>query len=169
MRTLGQLLAWTLGIASGFAQGTFVYDQQSSTESFPGEANALIQPDGPVGQSFTPSLTAVGFIRLDLFDWNNNNGKGATVFVNLRANSIGGTILGSSTPVFMPDGFAVHSGGFTNFFFQTPVSVTPGTTYYFDLVAQAGSDTWGVRRYFFGSDYPGGTEFISGLPGIGDL
>jgi len=40
MGTLGQLLAWTVGIASGFAQGTFVYDQQSATESFPGEANA---------------------------------------------------------------------------------------------------------------------------------
>src|SRR5882724_10190565 len=99
MRTLGQLLTWTLCLGSGFAQGTFVYDQQSSTEAVRGEIYALIQPDGPVGQSFTPSLSAVGLVRLDLFDWNNGNAKGATVYVNMRANSITGTILGSSMPV----------------------------------------------------------------------
>ena len=169
MRFFLQFTFVILCAAESFAQGTFVYDQQSSTEAFPAEANALIQPDGPVGQSFTPSLTAVGFIRLDLFDWNNNNGKGATVHVNLRANSITGPILSSSTPVSMPDGFAVAGGGFTDFLFQNPAPVTPGTIYYFDLVAQPGSDSWGVRRYLFGSDYTGGTGYMSGQPGTDDL
>src|SRR5262249_27751219 len=125
--------------------------------------------DAPLGQSFTPGLTAVGFIRLDLFDAVNNNGKGAIVYVNMRADSINGTILGSSIPVSLPDGFGVNGGGFTDFLFPIPVAVTPGTTYYFELAAQSGSDVWGVRRFLLGTDYPGGTEYLSGLPGIDDL
>src|SRR5258708_2607463 len=106
MKTFCQIVAWILPAVAAHAQGTFIYDQQSSTEARQGEANSRIQTDAPVGQSFTPSLTAVGFIRLDLFDAVINNGKGATVYFNLRADSITGTILASSTPVSMPDGFA---------------------------------------------------------------
>ena len=169
VKTLYQTALLTLIPLSTVAQGTFVYDQQSSTESRPGESFARIQPDAPLGQSFTPSLTTVGFIRLDLYDDVNHNGKGATIYVNLRANSITGPILSSSIPVSMPDGFAVAGGGFTDFLFQNLVPVTPGTIYYFDLAAQPGSDTWGLRRYLFGSDYTGGTEYISGQPGTDDL
>jgi len=151
------------------AQGTFVYDQQSSTESAPAESNARIPTDAPLGQSFTPSLTAVGFIRLDLYDVVNNNGKGAIVYVNMRADSITGTILGSSSPVSLPDGFGVNGGGFTSFLFQNAVVVTPGTIYYFDIATQTGSDTLGVRRFLLGTDYTGGTEFLSGQPGGDDL
>jgi len=57
--------------------------------------------------------------------------------VNLRAGSINGTILGSTAPVYMPDGFRSTP---TNFFFSLPVAVTPGTTYYLQPVALPGSD-----------------------------
>ena len=134
----------------------------------PAESFGIIQSQAPIGQSFTPSLSAVGFIRLDLFDLNFNNGKGATVYVNVRANSITGTILGSSIPVVIPDSFGA-SGGFTNFVFDAAVPVVSGTVYYFDLVAQTGSDFWAVRRFVQGSDYLGGIEYIQGLPGIDDL
>ena len=150
------------------AQGTFIYDQQSSTEAVPAESAGILQTEGPIGQSFTPSLAAVGFVRLDLYDLNFGNGKGATVYLNLRANSITGTILGSSIPVFMPDSFG-GSGGFTNFVFAAPVEVTPGTVYFFDIALQTGSDLWAVRRFVQGSDYTGGTEWFQGQPGTDDL
>jgi hypothetical protein len=169
IRTLGQLLVWTLGIASGFAQGTFVYDQQSSVDTLPGEIPVIIQQNAPIGQSFTPTLSAVGFIRLNLSDRVLNNGNGATIYLNLRASSITGPILASSTPVSMPDGFVSQYASYPTFFFEVPVVVTPGTTYYFDLVAEPGSDTWAVVRYIYGTDYVGGTDFISGQPGHDDL
>ncbi len=91
---------------------------------------SVIQSNQPLGQSFTPSLSSVGFIRLFLIDGVRNNGLGATVYVNLREDCITGPVLGLSGPVFMPDNFGIGSGGYTNFFFSSPVPVTPGATYY---------------------------------------
>jgi hypothetical protein len=54
--TVAICLLWSRG-------GTFIYDQQSSTEANLGEAAVVIQSSQPVGQSFTPSLSSVGFIR----------------------------------------------------------------------------------------------------------
>src|ERR1044071_3215772 len=92
-------------LLTGFAiygQGTFVYDQQSSTEAFfPGDA--VIQVDQP-GQSFTPGLSAIDFIRLYLGDNNPGNALGATVRIDLRTNSISGPVIASTDPVFMADG-----------------------------------------------------------------
>src|SRR5688572_19543107 len=100
---------------SASAQGTYVYDQQSSTEAYLGEAAVVIQSSQPIGQSFTPSLSGVGFIRLYLVDAT-ANGLGATVFLNLRTESITGPVLGFTSSVSMPDSFA----GSVDFFFSTP-------------------------------------------------
>src|SRR5579871_3054539 len=137
--------AKTSSIALGFltllwpfvtlAQGTFIYDQQSSTEANVfSEGNVTIQVNQPFGQSFTPSLNAVGFIRLDLFYYAGSGG--ASVDVVLRANSISGPVIGTSESVFLPD----NGGGFINFYFDTPVTVTPGTTYYFQPMVQPGGN-----------------------------
>jgi hypothetical protein len=81
--------------------------------------------------------------------------------VNLLSDSITGTVLSATSPVFMPDGF---SAGRTNFFFPNPVPVNPGTTYYFQPVTLPGSDNlWGIienPNY----NYAGGTAFVSGAP-----
>jgi MYXO-CTERM domain-containing protein len=144
------------------AQGViYIYDQQSSTNEAQGAAGGGngIQGNAPFGQSFTPSLSAVGFIRLNLQDYAYGNGLGATLYVNLRTDSITGTVLSASAPVFMPDGYV----GFTNFIFSNPVSVTPGTTYFFEPIVQSG-DFWnaGVSEY----NYPGGTSYAHGI-GLG--
>jgi len=138
------------------AQGTFQYDQQSVPADIITGSSAVIQSNSPIGQSFIPSLSAVGFIRLCLDDVNKGNNLGATVYVNLHQDSITGPIIGSTQPVFMPDSFE----NLTNFFFPTPVAVTPGTTYYFEPVVQSG-DSWYVVAYNFG--YTGGTAYYKGL------
>jgi hypothetical protein len=139
-------------------QGIFVYDQQSVTnDSAGGEGAPIIQSSQPIGQSFTPTLSSVGFIRLFVGD-SAFNGLGATMYVNLRADSITGPILGSTDPVFMRDGFA----GRTNFLFGSPVAVTPNVTYFFEPVVQSG-DLWGIvddPNYH----YAGGTAFGFGQP-----
>jgi hypothetical protein len=50
-----------------FGQGTMVFDQQSSTDEYIpsyGDGTVMLQIFSPWGQSFTPSLTGVDFIRL---------------------------------------------------------------------------------------------------------
>ena len=56
----------------------------------------------------------------------------------------------------MPDGFSRYP----DFFFSTPVPVTPGNTYYFQPVVQSG-DLWGITAYN-AYNYPNGTAFSLG-------
>jgi hypothetical protein len=142
------------------AQGTFVYDQQSSDESNGGSSFNIIQNVQPTGQSFTPSLDGVGFIRLNIFDWNRNNGLGATLYVNLRSDSITGAVLAASAPVTLPDNFGSQTPGFVNFFFANTVPVLPGTMYFLQPVVQTG-DSLGMFADSFG--YPGGNEYTLGV------
>src|SRR5580765_100770 len=126
----------------GIAHGTFQYDQQSLNHIIGANVLYNIQPNGPMGQSFTPSLPSVGFVQFELFDGHPNNGLGATLYVNLRSNSITGPILSSSDPVFLPD--TPTGGGLTNFLFPGGASVIPGTTYFFEILVQSG-DLWLVN------------------------
>jgi hypothetical protein len=99
------------------AQGTFVYDQQSvTTDGTFAEGVETIQIAQPIGQSFTPTLDSINFIRLKLTD-RAANGIGAAVHINLRSGSITGPIIASTAPVAMLDGFA----GPTNFFFASSI------------------------------------------------
>jgi hypothetical protein len=148
-------------------QGTFIYDQQSSVEARPGEVVAGIQANQPIGQSFTPSLSSIGFIRLQLLDLDPGNGLGATLLINLGTDSITGPVLGSTDPLFLADGFP-GPPNFVDFFFSTPASVAPGTTYYFQPVVQSGEVIL-LGRFIMGSDYAGGNEFLQGQPGNNDL
>jgi hypothetical protein len=148
-------------------QGTFVYDQQSSDESVLGEAVVGITSfQQPVGQSFTPTLSSVGFIRLQLLDPNPGNGLGTVLYMNLRTESITGPILASSQFVSLPDG-TPGPPSFIDFFFGAP-PVVPGITYYFQPVIQSG-DGLLAGRFIPNFNYPGGTEYIQGQPGNNDL
>ena len=69
----------------------------------------------------------------------------------------------------MPDGFGYPNGGtnggITNFFFLPSVTVTSGTTYYFDVNVLPG-DSLSIDGYHYG--YPNGTLFILGQPSVGN-
>src|SRR5258708_5976473 len=93
----------SIGLSVHGQDTTLVYDQQSAPNSVRGSYGSPIQEDQPMGQSFTPSLDGVGFVQLQFLDTHPTNGLGATVFVNLLADSISGSILGATAPVFMPD------------------------------------------------------------------
>ena len=141
------------------AQGTLVYDQQSSADETSPFGSVPIQAYGTVGQSFTPSLTGVGFVRLRQFDINPGNSVGATLVVDLRSGAINGPVIGTTTPVVLGDGFA----GPVSFFFVTAVPVVPNTTYYFQTMVQSG-DTWGITTLSTlpSNNYLGG-NFYGGL------
>ncbi|TSA41348.1 MAG: PEP-CTERM sorting domain-containing protein [Verrucomicrobiales bacterium] len=137
------------------AQGTFVYDQQS-INVVEGIAH-INNANQPMGQSFTPSLSTVAFVDLYLYDADALHFAGATVTVNLRAGSVTGTLLGTSSSVTMPDQFF----GIVNFVFSTPVSVVPESLYYFQPVVLAG-DSW--SDYVTDGSYTRGAQISSGLP-----
>ncbi len=145
-------------------QGTFIYDQQSSDESYTGEGAAFIQAQQP-GQSFTPTFSSIGFIRLILADNTAGNFLGARVHVNLLSNSITGGVMASSTSVTMPDGFGRGSSGVVNFLFSSPADLVPGTTYFFQPVVEAG-DTWAMASDL-NFNYPGGTAYANGVVSSG--
>jgi len=110
-----------------------------------------------MGQSFTPIFSLVGFVRLNLYDSDALHNSGATVFINLRSNSISGTILGVSAALFLPDGFF----DMTNFLFSAHVAVAPGVTYYLQPMIQSGDN---VASYVTDKSYLGGTAFVNGSP-----
>jgi len=88
-------------------------------------------------------------------DGNLHNSTGAVVYVNLLSGSFTGTVVSSTAPVFMPDNFV----GTTNFVFASTVSLTPGTTYYFQPVVQSG-DKWALLDDQYG--YAGGAFYFNG-------
>jgi hypothetical protein len=135
-------------------QGSFIYDQQSSaTDSYTENSYSPINQVQPMGQSFTPTLPNVGFVRLFLVNGVPVEPAPITFTLNIRANSINGQILGSSQVTLDP-AFA----GTVDFLFNTPIAVTPGTTYYFQPVIQ--SDLWSAG--VLGNTYPGGTIYSQG-------
>ena len=161
------ILAITAALAltprgSSRAQGTFVYDQQSAIEPNYGEVFETISAFQPA-QSFTPTLSSIAFIRLAVSDNFSGDTMNGVLYVNLRQNSITGPILAASVPVTLPPGF----GGPVNFFFSTPVTLTPGATYFFDPQIQSGALSWGITgsRLF---TYAGGTAYSQGVPVSGD-
>ena len=164
MKSLNSSVAFFLAATFGtLAQGTFIYDQQSSTSEivWPYGAGAHIRQLSPYGQSFTPSLSGIGFVRLNLNDNDPNNGLGATLYLNLRANSISGSILAVTPLVVLSNGFT----GPVNFLFSSEVPLTPTSTYVFELVLQLGSDFWNADAGEY--SYPGGIVFANGTPSDG--
>jgi len=150
-------------------QGTFVYDQQSAVEGALQDGGGFIQTLQPFGQSFTPTSSSVGFVRFWLYDANPNNGLGASVYVNLRGDSITGPIIDSTASIFLPDKFGDNgSNGYVNFFFTTPVTVTPGVTYYFQPMVQSGGDLW-IAAGSISYNYPGGSSYAHGVANAQDL
>src|SRR5258708_5181270 len=146
-------------------QGTmFVYDQQSATNRTIGPFGAAIEVNQPMGQAFTPSLSGIAFVQIEFLDVHPTNGLGATVFVNLLADSITGTVLGTTAPVSMPDSFA---WGINNFFFPTLLAWAPGTTYNLQPVVQSGDDLWSAAAGPFG--YTGGALSPLGPPRLDGL
>jgi len=156
------LVLWlcVIGIVRGSAQGLLV-DQSAGT--IPTGTGVIIQTNGPLGQSFTPSMSGIGFVQLAFWDNNPGNGTGAMVYVNLRSDSMTGVVLGSTDPVFMPNNFGGLGVGITNFFFASPVTLTPGTQYFMEVIASG--DLWNISGYHW--TYSGGTQIYQGtaVPG----
>ena len=141
-------IAFVLGTGFASAQGTLVFDQQSTGAI---DGNILLS-DTPFGQSFTPSLDSIGFLELQLRDGT----TASTVAINIRSDSITGLLLGTSASVTLPS----NSSGTYDFFFSNPISLTPGTKYYFEPVVVGGGGAISEITFI---QYTGGDLIQSGV------
>jgi hypothetical protein len=168
MKTTVQSLIAALFVAASLqtnAQGTLVFDQQSANSPVPSQSQGVdffdIQTQ-PLTQSFIPSLSAIGFAQFAFWDIPNNGNNGATVYVNLWSGSPNinlATLLGSTTPVYMPNGFG-SSVGVTNFYFPTPIALTSGQTYYLQPFVLSGDNPWSIM--VLTNTYPNGQLYGGG-------
>lgn len=167
------LFVLTAAISAG-AQVILTYDQESASGSDYTLPRSTFDPvlgtnsNYVVAQSFTPSLSSVGFVRL-AFDSIDNPWANRVAYVNLWSGSVGGTLLGTSQTI-LPPNWAIDTGSFfavTNFFFASPIPVSPGTTYYLQVGLQPTTAFYDM--YLAGGDYnyPGGEVYENGFPQTG--
>jgi hypothetical protein len=155
-------IAFLLAASLAWGQGTYVYDQQTTTGDvapYYGAGRSIDFFDtfkSPWGQSFTPSLDTVGFIAIPMDDYTGGFGS-ATVWVNLMSGSVSGPVIASSEPVNLTAGF----NGTYYFIFSTPVPVTPGVEYFF--VPQEGFGGTGVDIITDEHSYPGAAFYANGI------
>ncbi|MFM2081597.1 MAG: hypothetical protein RL380_288 [Verrucomicrobiota bacterium] len=165
MKTL-VAFAFSLGtfVAAMFGQSSFVTDQMGGLTG-PTGPTFIMQTNGVIAQSFTPNFSSLDYVQMAFFDANRSNNLGASIFVNVRADSITGQILGTSPAVALPDDFGVvgagagGSAGIATFYFSSSISLSPGTVYYLEPVAVG--DYLAIDVYHYG--YAGGTGYANGL------
>src|SRR5438094_5890589 len=134
-----------------------------------GDTNELIQvftqiPDNRIAQSFTPSLSAVGFVQFSEFVPGMPGNDQVTFMVNLRAGAYDGPILGSTEPVVLFRG-PIQIG---TFYYPANIPVMPGQLYFFEpVLLSPGSMDIGDKAT---STYSGGEPWVNGGPsGPGDF
>ncbi len=121
---------------------------------------------GPVGQTFKPSFAGLDAVELWTEDqWDGEcAGAGARLQVNLREAAIDGPLLGSSSPVVLPDCFK----GIAFFGFPSLIALTPGKVYVVEVVIMSG-DNWGVVWQQISDAYPRGESVVLGAGGHSDI
>ena len=144
-----------------FSQGFLVVDQASGTlDEIVTVATRL--PDCQIAQSFTPSLSAVGFVQFSQYVPAFPGNDQVTFVVNLRAGAYNGSIVSSTDPVVLVN----HLTQIGTFYYPENVGVTPGQLYFFEpVLLSSGSLDIGTK---FPSSYPRGDAWNNGLQGGGD-
>jgi len=160
-KLIAAVLATMLHVTSILAQGVIVDQASGTTSEF--VQNFTRIPDNQIAQSFTPSLSAVGFVQFSEFLPAGLGGNDQVTFVvNLRAGAYNGPILSSTSPIILVN----HGTQIGSFYYPDNVVVTPGQLYFFEpVLLTAGSMDIG---YKFPSSYPDGDAWNNGLQDTGD-
>ena len=126
----------------------------------------------PIGQEFIPQFSSLNFVDLFIEDGALNVNPDGVFQVNIRADTVAGTLLGSSTVTHVPDDTNLGGGDtLTRFEFSTPVPLTPGQTHVMEILELTPDfSNYSVCGSLFGHDgiYPGGHAIIDGVPQVGD-
>ena len=156
MALVGVIIPVLWGSPETVRADPFIIDQ--ANDAFTPGLFQNIERFQPIGQEFTPNLKSLHGVELVTEDFGRKNGIGANLMVNIRKDTIYGTLVGSSLDVTLPDNF----GGITHFDFSSDVSLIPGSLYVIELLVTSG-DGWGVGSSggpF--STYPVGNQILWG-------
>jgi hypothetical protein len=158
------LLATALQLhGQGYA---YTYDQQSATTPETINYDSFVINRLMLMQAFVPALSSIDFVQLEISDYPDSSTSGAKIGVNLWSGSpqdptfIGGTELVSLPANFHNDGIAYS--GVATFYFATPITLTPGETYYLSPTEITGDDIWSVA--VTENTYPNGKLYAGGAP-----
>jgi hypothetical protein len=121
---------------------------------------------GPVGQTFRPSFAGLDAIELWTEDqWDEEcSGAGARLQVNIHEATIDGPLVGSSSPIVLPDCFK----GITSFGFPSLIALTPGGVYAIEVGVTSG-DNWGVVWQQVPDAYLHGESIVQGTASDADI
>src|SRR5262249_2948251 len=155
VNTTGASVQTTLIPASGSSA-----TDQSNTPSPYQTYSTSYGPGLPIGQEFKPAFSSLDFVDLFIEDHGSDTGPGANFTVNIRANTITGTVLGSAS-AFVADNTNLGGGNtYTHFSFSSSVALTPGATYIIDVV-QNGPIVTGNSVFSLDGDNPNGTDLYT--------
>lgn len=121
-------------------------------------------PDQHISQSFTPSLSVVGWVQLSQYVPAFPGNDQVVFTVNLRAGAFDGPILSSTDPVVLLN----HGTEIGTFYYPDNITVTPGQHYFFEpMLLSTGFLDIGDKP---NSTYPAGSSWVGGVPsGAGDV
>src|SRR6266480_5860685 len=161
-KLIAAVLATLLHSTRILAQGLIVDQASGTTSEFIQDFTRI--PDNQIAQSFTPSLSAVGFVQFSEYISAFPGNDQVTFVVNLRQGAYNGPILSSTDPVILVNKITQIG----TFYYPDNVVVTPGQLYFFEpVLLSAGSMDIGYKS---SSTYAGGYPFINGGPsGPGDF
>ena len=143
-----------LAAANALSQGLLVDQASGTPNEITTESTTL--PGNAIVQSFTPSLSAVGFVQLQTYISAASSGE--TVMINLRQDAYNGPIVSSTTPIVVVNGITQIG----TFYFPANIPIIPNQVYYFEPVVLSGG-TWFVG-YKGPSTYDRGDLFSNGAP-----
>ena len=112
----------------------------------------------PLGQEFTPTFFSLDVVELQMNS--QSTSVGGSVFVQIRAGTIAGPILGTSLTVNIPPGTAINVAHFD---FAAPVPLAPGAIHVIDIIGVTGSLGVFTAGGFGNNTYPGGAAIASGV------
>jgi hypothetical protein len=144
----------------------YVYDQQSDSTPENINYDSFVINRLMLMQAFVPTLSSIDFVQLEISDYPDSSTSGATLSVALYSGSpqyptsIGGTERVDLPANFHNDGIAYS--GVATFYFETPITLTPGQTYYIDPVEITGDHVWSVA--VTENTYPNGKLYAGGAP-----
>ncbi len=164
MKLIFSLIVCIVSLFTSYGQTNFVLDQSSGSDNWTPQRALSIKAQ-PMGQSFKPTLPSVGFVKFYVGDNNTETHRPSSVYINLRLETLTGSIIGKSDQVYLPDGFS----GISTFYFSNGLPVTPGLVYCFQPILNSDN---GTVHFGYGSDmenYLGGSAFIEGERLTSDL
>ena len=143
-----------------------IVDQQFLNEQNVSWTSTNIDFSSPIGQSFTPSLSSIDFIRIRLTDASSNS-SGATYKINLYSGiGMKGALLGTTESISFSEGFGASDntqGEIAQFNFSQPIVLSPGALYTLHVEHVSGDNFFLCGDISSASTYSAGSAIEDGF------